>query len=185
MNLLFTTQGDLFGIDRMGRVFQNGDRQLFNSVDAVLRFFHNCHEFSHTLRSVLSSDCHVINVYSYQDYQVLQEIARRVYHGELEIVKLAERPRGIRSRNIDWPQFKPIKYKPLLSRQKLTWIEIELVDEENHPIPNEEYKIILPNGNEVEGTLDENGLARVDGIEEVGNCQVTFPKLDKAMWEKD
>ena len=33
-----------------------------------------------------------------------------------------------------------------------------------------------------EGTLDEKGLARVEGIPE-GSCKVTFPDLDKDAWE--
>lgn len=66
--------------------------------------------------------------------------------------------------------------------KKTSWIEIELVDEEDNPVPGEKYKITLPDGSVAEGTLDEKGLARVDGIEP-GTCKITFPELDKDAWE--
>ncbi len=68
--------------------------------------------------------------------------------------------------------------------EKKSWIEIELVDEDDNPIPGERYKVTLPDGTTVaEGTLDENGFARVDGIDP-GSCKITFPSLDKDAWEK-
>jgi type VI secretion system secreted protein VgrG len=67
--------------------------------------------------------------------------------------------------------------------KKLVWIEIELVDEADKPVPGEPFRITLPDGSVVEGTLDEKGFARVDGIDP-GTCQVTFPKLDEPLWER-
>src|SRR2546423_15564990 len=50
--------------------------------------------------------------------------------------------------------------------KKKSWIEIELVDEENKPVPGEAYKITLPDGKHVaSGTLDHKGFARVAGID--------------------
>lgn len=67
---------------------------------------------------------------------------------------------------------------------KPSWIEIELKDEEGNPVPGESYRIELPDGSAVEGTLGADGKARVDGIEP-GNCKVTFPKVDRnSMSEK-
>jgi len=65
---------------------------------------------------------------------------------------------------------------------KTSWIEIELVDEENKPVSGERYKITLPDSSVAEGTLDEKGFARVEGITP-GTCQITFPNLDKDAWE--
>lgn len=67
-------------------------------------------------------------------------------------------------------------------KEEKSWIEIELVDEEEEPVPGEKYKITLPDGKVAQGTLDEKGFARVDGIEP-GTCQITFPDLDKEAWE--
>jgi hypothetical protein len=67
--------------------------------------------------------------------------------------------------------------------EKKSWIEIELVDENDEPVSGERYRITLPDGRVDEGTLDGNGFARVDGIDP-GTCQITFPNLDKDAWEK-
>jgi hypothetical protein len=75
----------------------------------------------------------------------------------------------------------PLKpHKP--DETKKSWIEIELVDEEDQPVPGERYKIELPDGSVAEGTLDEKGFARVDGMDP-GTCKITFPELDKDAWE--
>ena len=66
---------------------------------------------------------------------------------------------------------------------KTTWVEISLVGEDGQPIPNEKYKVTLPDGSTEEGTLDANGVGRVEGFEK-GACKVTFPDLDKDAWEK-
>ena len=67
-------------------------------------------------------------------------------------------------------------------KAKRTWIEIELVGEDNQPRPGLRYRILLPDGSSSEGTLDDSGVARVDGIDS-GNCVVSFPDLDKDAWE--
>jgi hypothetical protein len=67
------------------------------------------------------------------------------------------------------------------ARTELTWIEIQLIGEDNQPIPGERYRIELTDGSVREGRLNEEGLARVDGIDP-GQCQVTFPALDEEAW---
>lgn len=66
--------------------------------------------------------------------------------------------------------------------EEKSWIEIEMVDEEDNPVPGEKYQITLPDGKVARGTLDQNGFAHIGGIES-GTCQITFP-LDKDAWEK-
>jgi type VI secretion system secreted protein VgrG len=69
------------------------------------------------------------------------------------------------------------------NKEKKHWIEIELVDKKNNPIPGEEYRITLPDGTTLAtGTLDHRGRARVESIDP-GTCKVTFPKLDKKSWK--
>ena len=69
--------------------------------------------------------------------------------------------------------------------QPVHWVEIELLDEEDNPVPGERYEIKLPDGSVKKGTLNEEGLARVDGIENPGECEITFPELDMESWEKN
>jgi hypothetical protein len=78
--------------------------------------------------------------------------------------------------------FKPAEEKEE-EKEELSWIEIELKDEEDNPVPGEKYKVTLPDGSVAEGTLDAKGFARLDGIPK-GNCKVTFPDIDKEAWEK-
>jgi type VI secretion system secreted protein VgrG len=69
------------------------------------------------------------------------------------------------------------------NREKPHWIEIELVDDRDAPIPGEPYRITLPDGTVVAaGVLDEKGFARVDGLDP-GTCTVSFPRLDKDTWK--
>ncbi len=81
----------------------------------------------------------------------------------------------------------PVKpHKPPTTEEeadKKSWIEIELVGEDDEGIPGEKYKITLPDDTVAEGTLDEKGFARVEGVEK-GTCKVCFPDLDKDAWEK-
>jgi hypothetical protein len=67
--------------------------------------------------------------------------------------------------------------------EEKSWIEIEMVDEEDNPVPGMKYKVTLSDETVAEGTLDGKGFARLEGIPK-GNCKVTFPELDKEAWEK-
>jgi hypothetical protein len=69
------------------------------------------------------------------------------------------------------------------ARLPLTWIEIRLIGEDDEPIPRELYRIELPDGSIREGRLDDDGLARLDGIDP-GSCVVTFPALDEEAWTR-
>ncbi|WP_164015646.1 hypothetical protein [Pyxidicoccus trucidator] len=65
---------------------------------------------------------------------------------------------------------------------ELNWIEIELVGEDDLPIAGQRYRVVMPDGRVVEGTLDARGVARVEGTV-AGQCEVTFPGLDEEAWE--
>ena len=70
------------------------------------------------------------------------------------------------------------------NKEKKNWVEIEVVNEDGKPVPGVRYRITLPDGATLaEGTTDEKGFARVDGIDP-GSCKVTFPDLDKEAWTK-
>ncbi len=72
---------------------------------------------------------------------------------------------------------------PEEKERKTSWIEIELVDEDDNPVPGARYAVELPDGTTAAGTLDEKGFARVEGFDP-GGCKVTFPDLDQDAWEK-
>ena len=68
-----------------------------------------------------------------------------------------------------------------VSREKTHWIAIELVDHLGKRVPYEDYRITLPDGTPIEGTLDKKGRAKITGIDS-GTCKVSFPALDKEIW---
>jgi hypothetical protein len=66
--------------------------------------------------------------------------------------------------------------------EEKTWLEIELVDEVGNPVPGEQYAVELPGGAIRMGRLDENGRARIEGLDP-GACNVSFPNLDARSWK--
>src|SRR5437899_968151 len=86
--------------------------------------------------------------------------------GEVEKIKAEQRQTktgkygSVQTKPNKLPKTKDEKAK------KKSWIEIKLVDKNNKPVPGEAYRVTLPDGETVaEGTLDEKGFARVNGIE--------------------
>ncbi len=56
------------------------------------------------------------------------------------------------------------------------------MDEDGNPVPNEKYKIVLPDGSIQEGSLNGEGKVRFDSIV-AGNAQVSFPDIDGNEWK--
>jgi len=67
---------------------------------------------------------------------------------------------------------------------KLNWILVELLGEDDKPIPAEKYKIELPDGSIREGELDDSGRAFMYDIEKPGDCKICFTEIDQDAWEK-
>ena len=67
--------------------------------------------------------------------------------------------------------------------EKTSWIEFEMVDEDDQPVAGVAYKVKLPDGSETSGHLDGNGFTRIESIDP-GQCEISFPELDKSAWEK-
>ena len=71
----------------------------------------------------------------------------------------------------------------VVNPEKKHWVEIELLDEQGKPVPDEMYHIELPDGSSVDGTLDAKGQARLEGIDP-GNCKITFPNIHATDWKR-
>jgi len=69
-----------------------------------------------------------------------------------------------------------------VSPDKTHWIAIQLVDEQQHAVPFEDYRITLPDGTLVEGSTDKHGRAKISGIDP-GNCKVSFPDRHAKDWK--
>lgn len=62
------------------------------------------------------------------------------------------------------------------------WIGVKLVDDAGEPIPFERFRVKMSDGSIVEGTLDEKGYRRVEGVEP-GSAMVSFPNIDGDEWK--
>ena len=69
------------------------------------------------------------------------------------------------------------------NEEKKSWVKIKLVDEEGNPVSGMSFKCTTPDGRVASGSTDKDGKAEVKNIDP-GNCQITFPKLDKEAWEE-
>ena len=67
--------------------------------------------------------------------------------------------------------------------ERIFWLEIELVGEDDEAVPWEEYLVELPDGTAVRGYLDQDGFARLDRLSQSGNCRISFPNLDQDAWD--
>jgi hypothetical protein len=73
------------------------------------------------------------------------------------------------------------KPRQVQKTEQKTWVGIQLVDDDGNPVKFKKYRITLPDNSVTEGMLDENGFARVNGID-AGSCKVEFPDFDGASW---
>jgi hypothetical protein len=56
------------------------------------------------------------------------------------------------------------------------WVEIVVTDSSDEPLADERYILHLPDGSDIEGSLDAAGCTRVEGIPP-GDCRFEFPNL--------
>jgi len=73
--------------------------------------------------------------------------------------------------------------KPPEPAKELTYVAIEMVDEDGKPVSGVRYRITLPGGVVREGRLGATGYARLDGVDP-GSCKISFPDLDGSSWSK-
>jgi hypothetical protein len=57
------------------------------------------------------------------------------------------------------------------------WIEIEIVDPDDAPVPSLRVTVELPDGQIRQLTTDHRGLLRVEHIRSAAQCTITFPAL--------
>jgi type VI secretion system secreted protein VgrG len=65
---------------------------------------------------------------------------------------------------------------------KKSWIEVQLIDDVDEPVPGARYTVTLADGTVYGSTTDQNGVGRVSFIDP-GQCDICFPDLDQDAWE--
>jgi type VI secretion system secreted protein VgrG len=104
--------------------------------------------------------------------------------GEVEKTKAAQREtRTGKYGSQTITPYSPIANTTEEQERKTSWIEIQLLDANDIPVPGEKYQITLPDGTVKTGTLGADGSARVAPCDP-GSCQVTFPEYDGRSWDK-
>lgn len=64
-----------------------------------------------------------------------------------------------------------------------TWVAVQLIDDDGDPVPNVPYKVTLPDGSVMTGSLDDQGIVRFDEIDP-GDCLVSFPEIHAKEWKR-
>ena len=124
------------------------------------------------MRSLLGRE--ISDVRHLEDHDVVRSLAAALAAGRILAVRLPA---------IALPTFEvhedeaPVGGPEVARAEPKTWIEIELVDTEGKPVPNERYWISLPDGSVREGRLSSEGRAYVGNLDP-GECDVRFPDLD-------
>lgn len=129
-----------------------------------------------------SATTRTVRAYSPHPYRPATPASREILSGPAASGGVSTRPTGWRDPSpgtaaqvSDWRE---------ATSEPTTWIEIELVGEDDSPVPGESYRVKLPDGSVVEGTLDTEGCARVSGFSKGGPCEISFPYLDQDAWEE-
>jgi hypothetical protein len=107
------------------------------------------------------------------------ELVHAARLGVLKAERLEARP--VASPLEDVPEPEPLGPPSSRPDAELSWVEIELLDEEGLPVAGRSYVLELPDGATRSGSLDSRGRAMVRGIAP-GQCKVTFPDLDRDAW---
>src|SRR5207245_357133 len=71
---------------------------------------------------------------------------------------------------------------PRSAQEALSWIALEVVDDQGKPIPNLRYEMITPDGRRLTGTVGADGKARIEAIKK-GTCKIEFPELPDDSWK--
>jgi len=84
------------------------------------------------------------------------------------------------SETVEEPPLAPVSEVPIETH----WIEIEMVGEDDKPIPGVRYEVKQSDGRTVaSGRLDRLGFIRAT-VPESGTYLISFPDLDKEAWER-
>lgn len=57
---------------------------------------------------------------------------------------------------------------------EVTWVVIELEDDDGNPVADEPYELVTKTGKVIKGSLDGNGYARIEGVDP-GKVEISFP----------
>jgi hypothetical protein len=99
--------------------------------------------------------------------------------------QIEERNREVKKTSLDSVKVKP---EPPTSESgeetpvKLSWISVELQDNDGKPVPNQMFKVTFSDNTTSDGVTGENGKCKIDGATP-GSAKIEFYTLDKREWK--
>ena len=140
-------------------------------------------EMSQALRRlVVDVGANASGVEWWSDEELVQQLARLIERG---LVRVVVEPRPLTCSEPSEESVVPAHVvEPVAPVDEAQhWIEVQLLGEDDEAISGARCQIVMPNGRTIVRTTDRFGLVRVDGVEEAGNCEISFPDLDSEAWE--
>lgn len=100
--------------------------------------------------------------------------------GQVEEIKAADK--ASKSGKYGSTPAQPIALGDAPPGQPLSWIGVELKDSEGTPVPGMRFRITASDGKVASGTTGPDGKGKIEGVPE-GSYDITFPDLDKEVWD--
>ena len=113
---------------------------------------------------------------AHYDEQLKRRLERAFATGELIALALERPALGYAVRRQKPPPAPAPEPTPGLS-----FIGIQLVDEDGNPVPGARFQLTFPDGSTREGRLNTRGCIHVEGVTP-GNCQISFPDFHADAW---
>ncbi len=132
--------------------------------------------FISVLRSLLSERS--IPARRLSTEQMLREMGLLLVSGRIRILRTVRRAGHAPASEEEEPKNAASKSGPAANK---SWIEINLRDEAEQPVPGARYRIKLPDASTQEGNLDGYGHAEYYNINN-GVCEVSFPEIEDDEW---
>jgi len=150
--------------------FRNGDPALSRVIEEVHRALYPSARLTGVEGAAARSSLHC--------ERVERELLAASRAGLLSI---SPRPAALPARRhiSEFPQLGPDTAKD--ETEELSFLSVELVDEEGNPLGNVAYEVLLPDGHTRTGVVGSSGKATLRDIP-AGQCKLTFPDLDGASW---
>jgi hypothetical protein len=131
---------------------------------------------SYRLRSLLDDsedpDCYL------DEFSLVDRLADRIARGDLILVREVHLWTSPSTVEEEEEQEEP---EDVIER--LEWIEVVVADEDDQPVANVAYKLVLADGSSRTGKTNSLGIVRYDRIP-AGSCTFELTELDASAWKQ-
>jgi hypothetical protein len=108
---------------------------------------------------------------------LIDRLAWRISRGDLILVREVH---GTATPDVPDEPDEPDEPDDIIER--LTWIEVLVQDEDQQPVANVAYKLVLSDGSVRTGKTNQAGIARCERIPE-GECEFELTEFDAEAWK--